>query len=47
VQLFDMAKALDLRALPNTTSADRSMCLPITTTRARANKLSVWPIGEP
>ncbi len=47
LQLFDMAKALDLHALPNTTSADRSMCLPITTTRARANKLSVWPIGEP
>jgi hypothetical protein len=46
-QLFAMARALDLRPLPNTTSSDRSMCLPITTTRARADQLSVWPIGEP
>jgi hypothetical protein len=46
-QLFDMANALDVRALPNTTPSDRSTCLPITTTRARANQLSVWPIGEP
>jgi len=46
-QLFDMAKSLDLHPLPNTTSSDRSMCLPITTTRARADQLSVWPIGEP
>lgn len=46
-QLFAMAKALDLGALPNTTPADRSTCLPITTTRAHADQVSVWPIGEP
>ena len=46
-QLFGMAKALALHPLPNTTPSDRSACLPITTTRARANHLSVWPIGEP
>ena len=46
-QLFGMAKTLDLRALPNTTPSDSSTCLPITTTRARADQLSVWHIGEP
>lgn len=46
-QLFAMAKALDLRALPNTTPSDRSTCLPINTTRAQADQVSVWPIGEP
>jgi hypothetical protein len=46
-QLFDMAKALSIKALPNTTPADRSTCLPITTSRERADQLSVWPIGEP
>jgi len=46
-QLFGMAKALALGPLPNTTPSDRSTCLPITTTRARADQLSVWPIGEP
>jgi hypothetical protein len=46
-QLFAMAKRLDLHALPNTTPSDRSTCLPITTTRARADRVSVWPIGEP
>lgn len=46
-QLFGMAKALDIRSLPNVTASDRSMCLPITTTRARADQLSVWPVGEP
>jgi len=46
-QLFAMAKALDLHAAPNTTAADRSICLPITTTRSEANRLSVWPVGEP
>jgi hypothetical protein len=34
-QLFDMAKALAVHPLPNTTPSDRSTCLPITTTRAR------------
>jgi hypothetical protein len=46
-QLFAMAGKLGLRALPNTTAADRSVCLPITMTRAEANRLSVWPVGEP
>ena len=46
-QLFGMAKALKLRALANRTAADRSVCLPITTTRTEANRLSVWPVGEP
>jgi hypothetical protein len=46
-QLFGMAKALGLHPLPNTTPSDRSTCLPIMTTRAHANQLSVWPIGEP
>jgi hypothetical protein len=46
-QLFGMASKLGLRAAPNTTPADRSICLPITTTRAEANRLSVWPVGEP
>jgi hypothetical protein len=46
-QLFGMAKALRLRAAPNTTAADRSICLPITTTRAQADRQSVWSVGEP
>jgi hypothetical protein len=46
-QLFDMARALRLGATANATSADRSICLPITTTRAEANRQSVWPVGEP
>ena len=46
-QLFGMARTLDLHPLPNTTPSDRSTCLPITTTRARADEVSVWPIGEP
>ena len=46
-QLFGMAKALRLDPLANATPSDRSACLPITTTRARANQVSVWPIGEP
>jgi hypothetical protein len=46
-QMFDLARTLGLRAVRNTTPSDRSTCLPITTTRARANQLSVWPIGEP
>jgi hypothetical protein len=46
-QLFDMAKSLALHPLANTTPSDRSTCLSITTTRARADQLSVWPIGEP
>jgi hypothetical protein len=46
-QLFEAAKALRLTATANATSADRSICLPITTTRAEANRKSVWPVGEP
>lgn len=46
-QLFGMARTLNLHAAPNTTAADRSICLPTTTTRAEANRQSVWPVGEP
>lgn len=46
-QLFGMARKLQVRAIANATSADRAICLPITTTRAEANRLSVWPVGEP
>ena len=46
-QLFDMANSLRLRAIANTTPASRSVCLPITTTREQANRLSVWSFGEP
>lgn len=46
-QLFAMARVLKLGAAPNTTAADRSICLPITTTRAQANRQSVWSVGEP
>jgi len=46
-QLFDMARALRLSATANATSADRSVCLPITMSRAEADRQSVWPIGEP
>jgi hypothetical protein len=46
-QLFDMANNLRVRAIANTTPASRSVCLPITTTRAQANRVSVWPFGEP
>jgi len=46
-QLFGFAKPLDLHPLPNMTPSDRSTCLPMTTTRAHADQVSVWPIGEP
>lgn len=46
-QLFDMANRLRVLAIANTTPASRSVCLPITTTRAQANRISVWPFGEP
>ena len=46
-QLFDMAKDLGLRPIRNTTPASPSVCLPITTTRAEANRVSVWRFGEP
>jgi len=46
-QLFAMAQSLRLPATTNATSADRSICLPITSTRAEANRQSVWPVGEP
>lgn len=46
-QLFDMANRLHVRAVANTTPASPSVCLAITTSRAEANRLSVWPVGEP
>jgi len=47
-QLFDMANALGLRSIRNTTTpASPSVCLPITTSRAEANRISVWRYGEP
>ena len=46
-QLFAMANALHLRASANATASDRSICLPITMTRAEADRQSVWPVGEP
>lgn len=46
-QLFAMANSLGVRATRNATPASASVCLPITTTRAEANRLSVWPFGEP
>jgi hypothetical protein len=46
-QLLTMANALGVRATHNSTPASASVCLPITTPRAEANRLSVWPFGEP
>ncbi len=46
-QLFDMADFLGVRPVANTTPASPSVCLPITTTRTQANRVSVWPFGEP
>lgn len=46
-QLLEMANTLHVKAIKNSTSEDGSICLPITTTRAEANRLSVWPVGEP
>jgi hypothetical protein len=46
-QLFSMANALGVRATHNSTPASASVCLPMTTTRAEANRVSVWPFGEP
>ena len=46
-QLFDQAKPLGLHAAKNMTPASRTVCLPMTTARAEANRISVWPIGEP
>ena len=47
-QLFDMANALGLHSIRNTTTpASPSVCLPITTSRAEANRISVWRYGEP
>lgn len=47
MQLFDMANGLRVGAIQNSTPASPSVCLPMTTTRAAANRVSVWPIGEP
>ena len=46
-QVFQQAKPLDLHALKNVTPGSRAICLPMTTTRAEANRISVWPFGEP
>jgi hypothetical protein len=46
-QLLTMANSLGVRATHNSTPASASVCLPITTTRAQANRVSVWPFGEP
>jgi hypothetical protein len=46
-QLLDMANSLRLRSIANTTPASPSVCLPMTTSRAEANRVSVWPFGEP
>ena len=46
-QLFAMANSLGVGATHNSTPASASVCLPITTTRAQANRASVWPFGEP
>jgi hypothetical protein len=46
-QLFDSARSLHVQPTANTTPASPSVCLPITTSRAEANRVSVWPFGEP
>ena len=46
-QLLAMANSLGVRATHNSTPASSSVCLAITTPRAEANRLSVWPFGEP
>lgn len=46
-QLFDMANSLSVRPIANATPASPSVCLPITTSRTEANRVSVWPFGEP
>jgi hypothetical protein len=46
-QLLTMANSLGVHATQNSTPASASVCLPITTTRAEANRVSVWPFGEP
>ena len=46
-QLFDSAKRLGLDATPNRLGMSHAICLPITTTREAANRVSPWPFGEP
>jgi hypothetical protein len=46
-QLFSMANSLGVRATHNSTPSSASVCLSITTPRADANRVSVWPFGEP
>jgi hypothetical protein len=46
-QLLSMANSLGMQATHNSTPASASVCLPITTQRAVANRMSVWPFGEP
>ena len=46
-QLLDMANSLQLHAMKNATPESPSVCLPITTPRAEAERVSVWQFGEP
>lgn len=46
-QLFAMADSLGIRPTRNSTPGSASVCLPITTPRSEANRVSVWPFGEP
>lgn len=46
-QLLASARALNLAATPNKAAASDSICLPMTTSREAANRLSAWPFGEP
>jgi hypothetical protein len=46
-QLFEQGDTLGLHASRNSTPASASVCLPITTARAEANRRSPWPFGEP
>jgi hypothetical protein len=46
-QLLDTAKRLRLQATPNRLGMSRAICLPTTTTRETANRVSPWPFGEP
>ena len=46
-QLSDLARSLGLKNVRNDYPASRSVCLPIDTPPAEANRLSQFPFGEP
>jgi hypothetical protein len=46
-QLSDLARSLRLKDVRNDYPASRSVCLPIDTPHAEANRLSQFPFGEP